>query len=42
MADRRNDLAGITLGVLFIAALNPVGQDFGTLLDELDTGTPTT
>ncbi len=28
--------------VLFIAALNPVGQDFGTLLDELDTGTPTT
>ena len=28
--------------VLFIAALNPAGQDFGTLLDELDTGTPTT
>ena len=28
--------------VLFIAALNPVGQDFGTLLSELDTGTPTT
>lgn len=27
--------------VLFIAALNPVGQDFGMLLDELDTGTPT-
>jgi hypothetical protein len=27
--------------VLFIAALNPVGQDFGTLLDEMDTGTPT-
>jgi hypothetical protein len=28
--------------VLFIAALNPLGQDFGTLLDELDAGTPTT
>ncbi len=26
--------------VLFIAALNPLGQDFGTLVDELDTGTP--
>jgi hypothetical protein len=28
--------------VLFIAALNPVGQDFGTLVSELDTGTSTT
>lgn len=28
--------------VLFIAALNPVGQDFGILLSEMDTGTPTT
>jgi hypothetical protein len=27
--------------VLFIAALNPAGQDFGTLVSELDTGTPT-
>lgn len=28
--------------VLLIAGLTPVGQDFGTLLDEMDTGTPTT
>ena len=28
--------------VLFIAALNPVGQDFGTLVSEMDSGTPTT
>ena len=28
--------------VLLIAGLVPMGQDFGTLLDELDTGTPTT
>jgi hypothetical protein len=28
--------------VLLIAGLVPVGQDFGTLLDEMDTGTPTT
>jgi quercetin dioxygenase-like cupin family protein len=28
--------------VLYISALNPVGQDFGTLVSELDTGTPTT
>ena len=28
--------------VLLIAALVPVGQDFGTLVSELDTGTPTT
>ena len=28
--------------VLLIAGLVPAGQDFGTLLDELDTGTPTT
>ncbi len=28
--------------VLFIAALNPAGQDFGTLLSEMDTATPTT
>ena len=27
--------------VLLIAGLVPVGQDFGTLLSELDTGTPT-
>jgi len=27
--------------VLFIAGLNPVGQDFGTLLSELDDATPT-
>jgi hypothetical protein len=26
--------------VLFIAALNPVGKEFGILLSELDTGTP--
>jgi hypothetical protein len=28
--------------VLLIAGLVPVGQDFGTLLDETNTGTPTT
>jgi len=28
--------------VLLIAGLVPVGQDFGTLLAEMDTGTPTT
>jgi hypothetical protein len=28
--------------VLFISALNPVGQDFGMLVSEMDTGTPTT
>ena len=28
--------------VLLIAGLVPVGQDFGSLLDEMDTGTPTT
>ena len=28
--------------VLLIAGLVPVGQDFGTLLTEMDTGTPTT
>jgi len=28
--------------VLLIAGLVPVGQDFGTLLSEMDTGTPTT
>lgn len=27
--------------VLYIAGLAPVGQDFGTLVSELDTGTPT-
>lgn len=26
--------------VLFIAALNPVRQDFGTFVNELDAGTP--
>lgn len=28
--------------VLLIAGLTPVGQDFGTLVSEMDTGTPTT